>query len=364
MDTVEQPRRVPFTILTGFLGAGKTTALNRVLAAGRAQRTAILVNDVGRVNVDRSLIQAREGDILELSGGCVCCQVDLQRNLWDGVVDLVRRARPERIVLETTGIAEPAELVRQLRRGPIRPKTFAPGDELKVVDPRAHLRLAGVVCVVDGEAAADELGRHPEARAQVQTADRLLLTKLDVASAEAVRATHAALDPLNTTAERASFARDEAGDQALTDWLLAPRRRGPRVEAAPFTVDDEEAFAAAGGAPDDVEPDDDDDEDDGDDHPHPHAHGQLTVLTVADEATWLEGPLLAVVERFRAELVRVKGWVRLAGDGGDGRAFLEVAGARAELRRGAAPGGKTELVFIGSFDAAALERQLAACRAR
>jgi G3E family GTPase len=362
------PRRVPFIILTGFLGAGKTTALNRVLAAGRAQRIAILVNDVGRVNVDRSLIQAREGDILELSGGCVCCQVDLQRNLWDGVVDLVRRARPERIVLETTGIAEPAELVRQLRRGPILPKTFAPGDERRVVDPRAHLKLAGVVCVVDGEAGADELARHPEARAQVEAADRLLLTKLDVASAEAVLATHAALDPLNGTAERASFARDQAGDQALTDWLLAPaRRRGRALEVAPVPVEDEEAFEPH------EHPDFDDDDDPHEDgapdddgqasRARPHAHGQLTVLTIADDGTWLEGPLLGVVERFRPELVRVKGWVRLAGEG-DARAFLEVAGARAELRRAAAPAGKTELVFIGSFDAAALERQLAACRAR
>jgi G3E family GTPase len=368
-DDEAPPRRIPFTILTGFLGAGKTTALNRVLAAGRAQRTAILVNDVGRVNVDRALIKAREGDILELSGGCVCCQVDLQRNLWDGVVDLARRTRPERIVLETTGIAEPAELVRQLRRDPTRTASLRTSstlpDELRAVNPRTHLRLAGVVCVVDGEAGAPELARHPEARAQVVAADRLLLSKLDIASPEAVLATHAALDPLNATAERASFAHDEAGDQALTDWLLAPARRIARP--APVVVDDEEAFAAA--PPPDDDGDDDDDDDfsiDSNEHDHlhaPHAHGQLAVLTISDEATWLEGPLWSVVERFRPELVRVKGWVRLAGSDGR-RAFVELAGARAEIRRDAAGPGRTELVFIGSFDPAALERQLAACRAR
>ena len=99
---------VPFTILTGWLGAGKTTALNRMLGAPHGRRIAVLVNELGRIAIDGKLILRRGGDILELAGGCVCCKVDLKSDLWDGINEVVVRSKPDYVVLETTGIAEPA----------------------------------------------------------------------------------------------------------------------------------------------------------------------------------------------------------------------------------------------------------------
>ena len=110
--------RVPFTILTGWLGAGKTTALNRMLAAPHGRRIAVLVNELGRISIDTQLIVGRGGDVLELAGGCVCCKVDIKNDLWDGIGDIVARARPDHVVLETTGIAEPAAILDGPRHAP------------------------------------------------------------------------------------------------------------------------------------------------------------------------------------------------------------------------------------------------------
>src|ERR1700742_4169156 len=106
--------RVPFTILTGWLGAGKTTVLNRMLAAPGGKRIAVLVNELGRISIDTQLIVGAGGDVLELAGGCVCCKVDIKNDLWDGIGELVRRTAPDHVVLETTGIAEPAAIFEGL----------------------------------------------------------------------------------------------------------------------------------------------------------------------------------------------------------------------------------------------------------
>src|SRR3954464_15277438 len=102
------PDRVPFTILTGWLGAGKTTALNRMLAAQHGKRIAVLVNELGRISIDTQLILGRGGDVLELAGGCVCCKVDIKNDLWEGIVDIVERARPDPVALGTTAMPGPA----------------------------------------------------------------------------------------------------------------------------------------------------------------------------------------------------------------------------------------------------------------
>ncbi|MBZ0233895.1 MAG: hypothetical protein K8M05_16325, partial [Deltaproteobacteria bacterium] len=110
--------RIPFTILTGFLGAGKTTTLNRVLAAPHGRRVAVLVNELGRIAIDSKLILFRGSDVLELAGGCVCCKLDVKSDLWDGIAEVVKRTSPDQVVLETTGIAEPAAILEGLDRVP------------------------------------------------------------------------------------------------------------------------------------------------------------------------------------------------------------------------------------------------------
>src|SRR4051812_24134512 len=106
--------KVPFTILTGWLGAGKTTALNRMLGARHGKRIAVLLHELGRISVGTPRIVGQGGDVLELAGGCVCCKVDIKNDLWEGIAEIVERAKPDHVVLETTGIAEPAAILESL----------------------------------------------------------------------------------------------------------------------------------------------------------------------------------------------------------------------------------------------------------
>src|SRR5262245_50848830 len=195
--------RVPFTILTGWLGAGKTTALNRMLAAQHGKRIAVLVNELGRISIDTQLIVARGGDVLELAGGCVCCKVDIKNDLWDGIGDIVARSAPDHVVLETTGIAEPAAILEGLVR----------------VTEAVRDRIVPAGGVAGGEA----VHAREEARAQALSADRVMIAKLDRASPEAARRCHALLDELAPAAERAAFPHDDAGALAMTAWLLERR---------------------------------------------------------------------------------------------------------------------------------------------
>ncbi len=314
-------KKVPFTILTGWLGAGKTTTLNRMLAAQTGKKIAVLVNELGRISIDTQLIISRGGDVLELAGGCVCCKVDLKNDLWDGIGEVVTRTNPDSVVLETTGIAEPAAILDGL---------------IKVRDSvRDRIQPAGVICVVDAESGGSALGKRDEAREQVMSADRILLSKLDVASLEMVREVHARLDELAPHAERASF--PEAGGRALTSWV---------TEVRPLRAWREKGHDEHAG--------------------HPHHHGnQLIAVSFADDAPLVGERVMAVIEGLGERLVRAKGFVNLAGD--DRKGFVERAGVRTELRYlepwGETP-RRTELVLIGDgLDDGAVHRALWACRA-
>jgi len=316
MKTDDETAKPPLVLLTGFLGAGKTTTLNRVLGRQLRLRVGVIINELGRIDIDTRLIKSRAGDVMELVGGCVCHEVRVQSELWAAIDEVNRRSRPEVVVLETTGIAEPWSILSGL-------------EDLGAGAPAV---AAGVVCVVDAEAGAGQLARHEEARAQVEAADRILLTKLDLAAGDAVVALHRELARRNPAAERASFPATDEGTAALIPWLLDPRG-APRTSRADR---------------------------------HAHAHGQLTVVTFTDPEPLLAEPLVAVIEALGEALVRAKGFVNLAGD--DRRGFLERAGARTGLATGepwgASPRG-TELVLIGDgLDADAIRRQLWACRAR
>jgi G3E family GTPase len=315
---------IPLIILTGFLGAGKTTILNRVLAAQQRQRVAVLVNELGRIDIDAGLIRSRAGDVLELSGGCVCHQIGVQRELWSALDDIVSRSRPDVVVLETTGIAEPDAIVRGVEE-------MAAAD---VSREGAAIRVSAVVTVVDAEAGLAQLARHDEAREQVRCADRILLTKLDRLTPEtedALVKLHQQLHELNPQAERVAFPDGEGGTAALIAWLLQSegrRRPAPRGR------------------------------------PHAHAH-QLAAATFVDDAPLLGEALLLVCQALGERLVRAKGFVHLANQ--PRRAFLERAGARTSLTLGEPWGDeprRTRLVLIGEdLDDVALQRQLWACRA-
>ncbi len=314
--------RVPFTILTGFLGAGKTTTLNRVLASPHQRRVAVLVNELGRISIDSELILSRGDDVLELAGGCLCCKVDLKSDLWTGILDVINRSNPDHVVLETTGIAEPQAILEGLER-------LAEQDS----ETAERIDVAGIVCVVDVDAGVALLERRDEARLQIDCADRLLMTKLDLASESGALAVHERLGVLNPEAERASFPATADGNRLLSHWLLERRRSR-----------DGKAHLS---------------------HHHHHHQGQVVAACFEDDSRYLRDPLLHLLEREKGRLLRVKGFVALQGE--DRRALVELAGDRVHFSF-AEPWEdqqqtRTQLVFIGEgLDEAALRRQLWACR--
>jgi len=317
---------IPLIIVTGFLGAGKTTMLNRVLGAAHGRRVGVIINELGRIDIDTRLIKSRSGDVMELVGGCVCHEVRVQSELWAAVGEVVKRSEPEVMILETTGIAEPWSILDGLDALPRR---------------TAPVTAGAVVCVVDAEAGVKQLQRHEEARAQVESADRILLSKLDLATPEQIVAIHRLLGQRNADAERAGFPEGAEGTAALVTWLLdLGGRAGASRTRAPHASEGGELH-------------------------RPHPHGQLVAAVFAEDAPLLAEPLMQVCERLGPALVRAKGFVHLAGEAR--RGFLERAGAHTTLRY-AEPWGderpRTELVMIGEgFDEAAIRRQIWACRA-
>ncbi len=173
---------VPVLLVAGFLGAGKTTLVNHVLSHAGGRRIAAVVNDFGAINIDAELIAGAEGGVVGLKNGCICCS--LEGDLLRTLASLLRRApRPEAIVIETSGVAEPADIVRNL---------------MDPVVSRAAL-LETVLCVTDASAPAGAFD-DPLRRAQVKAADIVALSKVDLAGAEALARNRAAVAAINPRA--------------------------------------------------------------------------------------------------------------------------------------------------------------------
>jgi len=207
VDSAPAQDSVPVTVLTGFLGSGKTTLLRRALASPEFSDTAVVINEIGEIAIDHYLVDFVEGSVLELPGGCLCCAVreDLAETLR-GLIERrdageIRRFR--RIVIETSGLADPAPVLFTLGTDPM-------------LDQR--LRLGRVVTLVDAVAGLATLERFAEATRQVAIADALVISKTDLAPfGDALAARLAALTP---DAERIQGA--EANDPAAV--LFAPAR--------------------------------------------------------------------------------------------------------------------------------------------
>lgn len=282
------PGALPVTLLTGFLGAGKTTLLNRLLQQPEMAGTAVLINEFGEIGLDHLLVERLDGDTVLLNAGCLCCTIrgDLSRALRD----LAARAEDgrdiRRVVIETTGLADPAPILRTLMADPFVLSRFA---------------LDGVVTLVDAAAGAATLDAQEEAVRQAAVADRLVLTKTDLARPEAAAALEARLRALNPVAP---ILRAVAGEVAAAALLGAgPPGRDARPAAVRAWLDP--AL-------------------DGDEHDHHHHHdpnrhdARIRAACLSFDAplpwegvaTWLE-----VLATTRGDAVlRIKGILDLEGE--------------------------------------------------
>ncbi|NTV94383.1 MAG: GTP-binding protein [Thiobacillus sp.] len=218
---------IPVTLLTGFLGSGKTTVLNHLLK--ELPLTAVVMNEFGEVGLDHQLLEVTRGPLALLSGGCVCCQIQgalapTLKNLWMAR-DKGDLPPYERLIIETTGIADPAPILATLT-----------GDRWLA----ARHTLDGIVTTVDAMFGPGQLDEHPEARRQVAVADRLLLTKTDLATPEAVALANRRLAELNPAAPVLTVLQGEvapddilgaaaAAQASPRRWLAANRYRPARL---------------------------------------------------------------------------------------------------------------------------------------
>ena len=181
--------RLPISVITGFLGAGKSTLLGKLIQHPEMDRVAVIVNEFGEVGIDHALVTKVDEETVLLNSGCLCCTV--RGDLLDTLKRLVLQRKEkiiadfDRVLVETTGLADPAPILHTMMSDPFLVSRF---------------RLDGVITVVDAANAAWQMDNHGEAIKQAAVADRLVLSKADLASAEARAATERRLAALNPAA--------------------------------------------------------------------------------------------------------------------------------------------------------------------
>lgn len=308
--------RLPLTLVTGYLGAGKTTLVNHLLRHANGRRIMVLVNDFGEIAIDADLIESQEGDSLTLANGCICCSMggDLFNALSDA---LDRRPRPDHLVIEASGVADPKRITEIARAEP-------------------ELRLDGTVALVDA-GGFDELllDKHvgDSVERQLESSDLIVINKSDLQTSEAL----------------SRLERQIAGIAPGAGQVIAQFGRVPLEVLIGRVVAYETAPMPATCADHD--------------HAHNHAHEHEDIYfrwSLNADLAFEREELSARLADLPPGLLRLKGFVRLKGDAG--WMLLQIVGRRVDiepLKQAPASAEKTTLVAIGvkgQLDPDALDR--------
>ncbi len=275
---------IPVNVVTGFLGSGKTTLLSQLLKSPDLQDSAVLINEFGEVGLDHHLIEHAQESTLLMENGCLCCAIrgDLQGALQELFSQRERGEIPafRRLVIETSGLADPTPIAYTILADPIL---------------QHHFRLGNVIGVVDAVNGAAQLEHHPESVKQAAIADRLAISKSAMADDREIAALRASLRRLNTAAPIVDL---DAGrldwDTLLTGDLYD--QSGKQREIADWMA----GVAETGSSP----------------HHHDHSHG------VTSFCLWFEGPMdwtafgiwmSMLLNRHGDRILRIKGLLNVAG---------------------------------------------------
>jgi len=283
--------RIPMTVITGFLGSGKTTLLNALLASPQAANTAVIINEYGEVGVDHDLVQNIAESVTLLDNGCVCCVVrgDLETALRE--MFLARRAGQmanfERVILETTGLADPAPVMQAI------------SNDQALTE---HYRLDGVITLVDGAQGSTQLTHTVEAVKQAAVADRIVITKSDLTDKATIDRLIAELKDINPTA------RITCADKGVVEPDLLLSVGIDRARVAPEVVD--RWLGPAG---------EEHDHDHREEHAHGHTHNIVTFTLWFDKPfkrSTFERCVELLTSLRGADLLRVKGLVNVEDEAG------------------------------------------------
>jgi G3E family GTPase len=337
--------KIPVTVLTGYLGAGKTTLLNRILSEPHGKKYAVIVNEFGEIGIDNDLVVGADEEVFEMNNGCICCTVrgDLIRIL-DGL--LKRRGQFDGILVETTGLADPAPVAQ----------TFFLDDTV-----RSRTALDAVVTVADAKWLKERLKDAPEAKNQIGFADIILLNKTDLVTAEELRDVELRIRAINPYAKVHRTQRCDVPVQSLLGQGAFDLQRILEIE--PEFLAGEHHH----------------DHDHGDhDHDHHHHHGgpahyhdeEMQSLSLRSEKPLIPEKFMPWINELVAtegpKILRCKGILAFKDDP---QRFV-LQGVHMVLdgdhQRPWKPDEKREsrLVFIGrELDAAAIEKAFHACAA-
>ena len=208
--------RIPVTLVTGFLGSGKTTLISKLVRHPSMARVAVVINEIGEIGIDHDIVAMSSESIALLANGCICCSVrtDLQETLRD----LFARRRVgevadfDRVIIETTGLADPAPVVQTLS-----------SDTLIA----AQFRLDGLVTLVDAVNGESQLANHAEPAKQIALADRVFITKSDIAPPDALEALKIAIEEINPGAGVRLVVNGQVDPAELTGLGLTSAKAGP-----------------------------------------------------------------------------------------------------------------------------------------